>query len=98
MKGIVEIKEDLYEIRYYYLMKDLFEKGLNTGIPSKIEEKVKIYSKAISQAPAQLYAFYISYYVNNEKRMVIAESWNTTTQNLHFINRRLYEYFQQVLA
>lgn len=98
MKKILEIREDLSEIRYYYLMKDLFEQGAGTGIPSKIAEKVNIYSNAISKAPAQLYAFYIAYYVNNEKRLVIANSWNTTTQSLKFLNRRLCEYFQQVLA
>jgi len=98
MKGILEIKEDLNEIKYYYSMKEVFDQGAKYCIPSTLENKVKLYSNAISQAPAQLYAFYISHYVNNQKRIVIANSWNTTTQNLQFINRRLCEYFQQVLA
>jgi len=98
MKSILEIKSELNEIKYYYSMREVFEQGAINGVPSNLENKVNVYNNAISQAPAQLYAFYISYYVNNQKRLVIANSWNTTPQNLQFINRRLCEYFQQVLA
>ena len=98
MKDFSKIKEELYEIRYYYSMKDLFDKGAEIISPSIIERKVEMYSNAISKAPAQLYAFYIAYYVNNDKQVVIASDWGVTTQYVKILNRKLCEYFQQVLA
>ena len=68
MKSILEIKSELNEIKYYYSMREVFEQGAINGVPSNLENKVNVYNNAISQAPAQLYAFYISYYVNNQKR------------------------------
>ena len=98
MKSFSEIKEELYEIRSYYSMKDLFDAGAEIVSPSIIERNVEIYSNAVSKAPAQLYAFYIAYYVKNDKQVVIASDWGVTTQYVKILNRKLCEYFQQVLA
>lgn len=97
MKTIESIREDLSEIRYYYSMKDLFDTGAEIVSPSYLIKKVEEYSNAISQSPAQLYALYIALYVNNEKQISVASEWGYTTYHVKWLNRRLCEYFQQVL-
>ena len=55
-----EIQADLREIRYYYSMKEMFDKSADTVKPLAIIEKVNRYNKAMENAPAKMLALYLS--------------------------------------
>lgn len=97
MQEFSKVRKDLSEIRYYYSKKELFDKGAKVVSPSMLLNKVEIYNKAIVKAPAQLYALYIAHYVNCDKQVVIADDWGCTNDHIKILNRKLCEYFQQVL-
>ena len=78
MRELIKVKEDLNEIRYYYSLKELFDIGAQVVSPSVLEEKVQLYNRAVSNAPAQLYAYYIAYYVKNNKQIAKLDSKNTS--------------------
>ena len=97
MRELIKVKEDLNEIRYYYSLKELFDIGAQVVSPSVLEEKVQLYNRAVSNAPAQLYAYYIAYYVKNNKQIALASEWCCSTDHLKDLNNKLHRYFQQVL-
>ena len=98
MKHFAKVREDLSEIRYYYSLKDIFDKGEEVVSPSILKSKVEKYNNAIANAPAPLYAYYIAYFVNNEKQVVIANNWGVAIQYVKSLNYKLCEYFHKVLA
>ena len=92
---IKEIREDLKEIRYYYGMSDLFKMGEQVVVPQAVLDKVERYSKAISTAPAKLYAVYVGLYVYNNTQVVLAEDWGYTNEYVHRLNNKLCSFFKK---
>ena len=92
-----EIQADLREIRYYYSMKEMFDKSADTVKPLAIIEKVNRYNKAMDNAPAKMLALYLSLYVYNNSQAVIAEDWHLTRESIKNQNRLLQEYLQSSL-
>ena len=92
---VKEIREDLREIRYYYGMSDLFKAGLKLVPPKAIVEKVEKYNKAVSNAPAKLYAVYIGLYVHNNTQAVLAEDWGYTDEYIKQLNNKLCEFLKK---
>lgn len=92
-----EIQADLREIRYYYSMKEMFDKSVDTVKPLAIIEKVNRYNKAMENASAKMLALYLSLYVYNNSQAVIAEDWNLTRESIKNQNRLLQEYLQSSL-
>ena len=92
---VKEIREDLREIRYYYGMSDLFKSGSKLIPPQAIIEKVEKYNKAISYAPAKLYAVYVGLYVHNNTQAVLAEDWGYTDEYIKQLNNKLCDYLKK---
>ncbi len=90
-----EIREDLKEIRYYYGMSDLFKAGSKLIPPQAIVEKVERYNKAMSTAPAKLYALYVGLYVHNNTQAVLAEDWGYTDEYIKQLNNKLCSFMKQ---
>ena len=89
-----QIRADLKEIRYYYSMKDLVDLGAKTVKPNALYQKVDLYSKAVSAAPARLYVVYISLYVYNNSITALAEDWCFTREYVGQLNRKLVAFLQ----
>ncbi len=90
-----EIREDLKEIRYYYGMQDLFKSGSKLIPPQYILDKVEKYNKAISVAPAKLYAVYVGLYVNNNTQAVLAEDWGFSDEYIKQLNNKLCDFLRK---
>lgn len=62
---IKKIREDLYEIRFYYSHKDVFEnEAKELGTPSIMKTVIK-YKDIVQKAPSRLYELYFSLYIDN---------------------------------
>ena len=92
---IDEIREDLKEIRYYYSMQDMFQRGKKVVQPIALLQKVERYHKAISDAPGKLYVLYMALYVQNNSQAALAEDWGFTPDYIKQMNKQLCEYFQE---
>ena len=79
MLTTVQVRNDLKEIRYYYSMKELFDRSSKTVKPLAIVQKVERYNTAMQNAPARLYILYVSLYIDNNTQAVLAEEWQLTT-------------------
>lgn len=93
----VEVRNDLKEIRYYYAMKDLFDRSSQTVKPLAIVQKVEKYNTAMQNAPAKLYVLYVSLYVNNNTQSALAAEWQFSADYLKELNNKLIEYLQSTL-
>lgn len=92
---IKEIREDLKEIRYYYGRQDLFKSGSKVVPPQFVLDKVEMYNKAISVAPARLYAVYVGLYLHNNTQTVLAEDWGFSDEYIKQLNNRLCDFLQK---
>ena len=92
---IKEIREDLKEIRYYYEKAELFKAGSKYVPPKYILEKVEKYSRAVANAPAQLYAVYVGLYINNNTQLVLAEDWGYSTDFVKKLNHNLCNFIKK---
>ena len=72
MLTTVQVRNDLKEIRYYYSMKELFDRSSKTVKPLAIVQKVERYNTAMQNAPARLYILYVSLYIDNNTQAVLA--------------------------
>lgn len=52
-----KIREDLKDIRYYYMRKDVFDKAFIATGENQIATKVRCYNNAIKSASPKLYEF-----------------------------------------
>ncbi len=97
MLTLQEIRNDLRDIRYYYGMKEMFDKSADTIKPLAIIEKVNRYNRAMENAPARMLALYLALYVYNNSQVVVADDWQLTKEHIRNQNRKLLEFLQKSL-
>jgi len=97
MLTLQEIRDDLRDIRYYYGMKEMFDKSADTIKPLAIIEKVNRYNKAMEKAPARMLALYLALYVYNNSQIVVAEDWQLSKEHIRNQNKRLLDFLQKSL-
>ncbi len=97
MLTLQEIRNDLRDIRYYYGMKEMFDKSTDTIKPLAIIEKVNRYNRAMENAPARMLALYLALYVYNNSQVVVADDWQLTKEHIRNQNRKLLEFLQKSL-
>ena len=97
MLTTVQVRNDLKEIRYYYSMKELFDRSSKTVKPLAIVHKVERYNTAMQNAPARLYILYVSLYIDNNTQAVLAEEWQLTTDYMKELNNKLIYFLQSAL-
>ena len=89
-----EIREDLKNIRYYYLRKKTLDESFNLIGNNDIVEKIEFYNDIMKSAPLQLYDTYVALYVNNYTQ----ESWANlicyTRESVNAYNRKLLKFIQ----
>lgn len=92
-----QIIEDFKSIRYYYSMKDVFDRNSDKVRPKTTEELVKKYSEIMENAPARLYVVYVGLYVENNTQTSLAEDWGYSRDYIRNINQRLINYVRSVM-
>lgn len=58
-----EIRNDLYDIRYYHTHRGMFNKPGMSLVKSTVEEKAERYEKIVKEGGAMPYALYTELYV-----------------------------------
>ena len=70
---LLDIRKDLKTIKYYYAMKNVFDRNSKELMPRKIVETVHKYGKAINDSEGELYVFYTELYVNGATQTDLAD-------------------------
>ena len=89
-----QIRADLKDIRYYYSLQDVFEKGKKVIYPKAVLDKVERYANAMKNASAKLYALYVSLYVNGIKQVEFAHDMRFDIVYVKELNRELCLFLQ----
>lgn len=99
MLSIVIIREDLKDIRYYYLRKATFDEARSfTGRMNEILDKVNMYNEVMQKASPRLYDLYYSLYIKNHTQESLSEELGYTPQYVQRLNKRLLKYLQSVVV
>ncbi|MDE6473625.1 MAG: hypothetical protein K2L70_00800 [Clostridia bacterium] len=99
MLTIAIIREDLKDIRYYYLRKATFDEARSfTGRMNEILDKVNMYNEAMQKASPRLYDLYYSLYIKNHTQESLSEELGYTPQYVQRLNKRLLKYLQSVVV
>ena len=94
---IDEIRKDLYDIRYYYAHKSLFDKAGLAIVKNTILEKTAKYNSIMEKANPRMYALYVALYTENNTQIVVAEDWNVSEGYVKYLNKRLLLFLQKEL-
>ena len=89
---IEQIREDLKDIRFYYSMKETFEKGATKVKATATIKKVEKYNRVMENAPARLYILYVSLYLENNTQTSLADNWCYTREYIKDLNNKLCDY------
>ena len=93
-----EIKEDLKNIRYYYMRKDTFEEARNfTGRMNGILAKVNRYNDIMQEAAPRLYDLYYSLYIRNHTQESLSEELGYTPEYVNKLNKKLLQFLQSAI-
>lgn len=97
MKSFSSIREDLKDIRYYYMRKDDFDKAFATTGENIILKKVHQYHEVMKQASPKLYDLYISLYINCHTQESLSDKLGFTPEYIQMLNKQLLKYLQSQL-
>lgn len=92
---IDEIRKDLYDIRYYYAHKSLFDKARLAIVKNTVLEKTAKYNSIMEEAEPRIYALYVALYTENNTQIVVAEDWNVSEGYIKYLNKRLLLFLQK---
>lgn len=92
---ILDIRNDLKNIRYYYSRKEVFDDAeCNVG-KTKLLEKIELYNNAICLAPPRLYDLYVTLYLHNNTQESLAEKLGYTLEHISRLNTQLIKFLQK---
>ncbi len=92
-----EIREDLWEIRYYFTHKAAFDGAVKLIGTNAVVEKVERYNKIFQNAPARMYDLYLGLYVNGYTQEAYAYEAGYCPQHIQELNKQLVLYLQKVV-
>ena len=90
-----EIRNDLYDIRYYHTHRGMFNKPGMTIVKSTVEEKAERYEKIVKEGGTMLYAVYTELYVEGNTQKRTAEKWQMKEGYVKYMNRKLIAYLEK---
>lgn len=91
---LLDIRKDLKTIKYYYAMKNVFDRNSKELMPRKIVETVHKYGKAINDSEGELYVFYTELYVNGATQTDLADYLGVTRECVSRRHKKLIQYLQ----
>ncbi len=97
MVSLDSIREDLKDVRYYYMRKKVFEGNVKSVGVNVIREKVDRYNSVMIFAPPKLYDLYIGLYVNGSTQDGYATEIGYTPKYIQKRNKELLRFLQENL-
>lgn len=98
MKTVDEIKQDLKEIRYYYLRKHIFDDAAKTVVTNVVTVKVDKYNEAAKMLAPNLFDIYIGLYIKNSTQEGLAYELGYTLEYVNRQNKQIVLFFQKVIT
>lgn len=99
MITLTVIREDLKDIRYYYVRKEMFDEAYRcTGKKNAIIAKVDMYNDAMSKASPKLFDLYYSLYVKNHTQESLSDELGYTPEYIQMLNKQLLKFLQANLT
>lgn len=95
MKTSAEIREDLKDIRYYYIRKKDFDNAFMETGQNKIMNIVNCYNSAMRNASPKLYDLYFSLYINCHTQESYSDKLGLTPEYIQRLNRKLIKFLQE---
>ena len=92
-----QVREDLKNIRYFYIRKDMFEKTNFAVGKNVIAETVEKYNKAICSASPRLYDVYVSLYIENNTKESLSDKLGYSLVYISKLNTQLIKFLQKQL-
>ncbi len=95
MLSLAVIREDLKDIRYYYIRKAMFDEATAvTGKTNDILKLVNLYNEAMQKAAPRMYDLYYSLYVQNHTQESLSEQLGYSADYVHKLNKKLVKFLQ----
>lgn len=91
------IREDLKDIRYYYMRKEVFDSALSKTGENDIIQKVFLYNHAIQHASPKLYDLYVSLYIDCHTQESLSDKLGFTPEYIQMLNKKLLRFLQSEL-
>ena len=97
MLSLTTIREDLKDIRYYYMRKKMFEQAFESTGVNDIVMKVEKYNGVIRSATPKIYDLYVSLYINNHTQESLSNAMGFTPEYIQQLNKKLLKFLQSKL-
>ncbi len=92
------IREDLKNIRYYYMRKDMFDEAYAcTGKKNDITNTVERYNEVMRKATPKLYDLYYCLYIKNHTQESLSDKLGYTPEYVQVLNKQLLKFLQSVI-
>lgn len=98
MYAVEKVKEELGEIKYYYLQKEKLDAYMAELTCSSLMELIERYSNAIRLAPIKLYHVYVGLYIKGWSQGALAREMGYTRYYVQILNGKLIEFLQERFA
>lgn len=93
------IREDLKDIRYYYVRKKMFDEAcVLTGKMNEIINKVNLYNETMQKASPRLFDLYYSLYIKNHTQESLSEELGYTPEYVQKLNKKLLTFLQKAMT
>ncbi len=93
-----EIRNDLKDVRYYYIRKKAFDEAGREVGTCKVVEKVRRYNEMICGASPQLYDVYNGLYIRNLTQEGFSVELCYTPEYVQMMNKRLLLFLQKEIS
>ena len=94
MVTLKEIRNDLKDIKYYMMRKNVFENSNMSVGKNRALEKLNIYNEMICSAPPRLYDVYVSLYLKSNTQESLADQLGYSEVYISLLNGKLVKFFQ----
>lgn len=99
MLSLAAIREDLKDIRYYYIRKAMFDEATAlTGKTNDILKLVNLYNDAMQKAAPRLYDLYFCLYIQNHTQESLSDKLGFTPEYVQRLNKQLLKFLQSSIV
>ena len=98
MLSLTVIREDLKDIRYYYMRKEVFDSASSKTGVNIVISKVSKYNNAIQKASPKLYDLYVSLYIDCHTQESLSDKLGYTPEYVQMLNKKLIKFLQSELS
>lgn len=97
MISLDDLREDLKDVRYFYMRKKIFDGNVQNVGTAIIQKKVEKYNAVIVNAPAKLYDLYVGLYVEGKTQGQFSVEMGYSEKYIQRQNKQLLLFLQENL-